>query len=296
MMHPCEEEGCSFHHMGMAAFFGITLHSLIDGLALGAGRRDSEHLSTAVTARDRAAQVAGFALARGDPAPLRVPAGPHPRDDPRSSRSPRRSGRGTVVLLAAGPLRGQAAALAAVGVLRRHVPRDRDGGSPPAGSLGPGGEIPQPLRAVRRDSHHDAGRGSARPAVLSSGISRIPRRVPDVTPCSYSHRGHLRRLDRFRARVRLTRRGLVGEPPPRPLRRRRVSSRRARSARQPPGARRPAGRAPGQPRELPARLRRPALRPHVQPAERAEWHHRRGQHGGRPSSRRSTGSPPSIWI
>jgi len=37
MMHPCEEEDCSFHHIGMAAFFGITLHALIDGLALGAG-------------------------------------------------------------------------------------------------------------------------------------------------------------------------------------------------------------------------------------------------------------------
>lgn len=37
MMHPCEEEGCSFHHMGLSAFCGITLHALIDGFALGAG-------------------------------------------------------------------------------------------------------------------------------------------------------------------------------------------------------------------------------------------------------------------
>jgi len=37
MMHPCEEEECSFHHMGTAAFCGITLHALIDGVALGAG-------------------------------------------------------------------------------------------------------------------------------------------------------------------------------------------------------------------------------------------------------------------
>ncbi|GJM44324.1 MAG: hypothetical protein DHS20C21_11660 [Gemmatimonadota bacterium] len=37
MVHPCEEEGCSFHHMGLSAFFGITLHALIDGFALGAG-------------------------------------------------------------------------------------------------------------------------------------------------------------------------------------------------------------------------------------------------------------------
>ena len=37
MMHACVEEHCSFHHMGLAAFCGITLHALIDGLALGAG-------------------------------------------------------------------------------------------------------------------------------------------------------------------------------------------------------------------------------------------------------------------
>ena len=37
MLHPCEEEACSFHHMGLAAFLGITLHALIDGFAMGAG-------------------------------------------------------------------------------------------------------------------------------------------------------------------------------------------------------------------------------------------------------------------
>ncbi len=37
MVHACEEHGCSFHHLGLAAFVGITLHSLIDGFALGAG-------------------------------------------------------------------------------------------------------------------------------------------------------------------------------------------------------------------------------------------------------------------
>lgn len=37
MMHACEEQHCDFHHMGLAAFCGITLHALIDGLALGAG-------------------------------------------------------------------------------------------------------------------------------------------------------------------------------------------------------------------------------------------------------------------
>jgi zinc and cadmium transporter len=37
MVHPCEEEACAFHQMGLAAFCGITLHALIDGFALGAG-------------------------------------------------------------------------------------------------------------------------------------------------------------------------------------------------------------------------------------------------------------------
>lgn len=49
MVHACEEEGCSFHHMGLAAFLGITLHSLIDGFALGAGLT-LPSLTTAVTA------------------------------------------------------------------------------------------------------------------------------------------------------------------------------------------------------------------------------------------------------
>ncbi|MEZ5063686.1 MAG: ZIP family metal transporter [bacterium] len=49
MLHPCEEEHCAFHHMGLAAFLGITLHSLIDGFALGAGLV-IPHLSIAVTA------------------------------------------------------------------------------------------------------------------------------------------------------------------------------------------------------------------------------------------------------
>jgi zinc and cadmium transporter len=48
MLHPCEEEHCNFHHMGMAAFVGITLHALIDGLALGAGLTVPE-VATAVT-------------------------------------------------------------------------------------------------------------------------------------------------------------------------------------------------------------------------------------------------------
>jgi zinc and cadmium transporter len=40
MVHPCEEIGCDFHHLGMSAYLGISLHSLVDGLALGASLGD----------------------------------------------------------------------------------------------------------------------------------------------------------------------------------------------------------------------------------------------------------------
>jgi zinc and cadmium transporter len=48
MLHPCEEQDCNFHHMGIAAFVGITLHALIDGFALGAGLTMPQ-VATAVT-------------------------------------------------------------------------------------------------------------------------------------------------------------------------------------------------------------------------------------------------------
>jgi zinc and cadmium transporter len=40
MVHPCEEIGCDFHHLGLSAYVGISLHSLIDGVALGASLGD----------------------------------------------------------------------------------------------------------------------------------------------------------------------------------------------------------------------------------------------------------------
>lgn len=40
MVHPCEEMDCHFHHLGMSAFVGISLHSFIDGVALGASMTD----------------------------------------------------------------------------------------------------------------------------------------------------------------------------------------------------------------------------------------------------------------
>lgn len=36
-VHACEERECDIHQMGIPAFLGISLHSLLDGLALGAG-------------------------------------------------------------------------------------------------------------------------------------------------------------------------------------------------------------------------------------------------------------------
>ncbi|HWH79975.1 MAG TPA: ZIP family metal transporter [Candidatus Binatus sp.] len=36
-VHACEEHECDIHQMGIPAFLGISLHSLMDGIALGAG-------------------------------------------------------------------------------------------------------------------------------------------------------------------------------------------------------------------------------------------------------------------
>ena len=36
-VHACEERDCDIHPMGIPAFLGISLHSLLDGIALGAG-------------------------------------------------------------------------------------------------------------------------------------------------------------------------------------------------------------------------------------------------------------------
>jgi zinc and cadmium transporter len=37
MVHPCEEGECDFHKIGMAAYVGIGFHSILDGVAIGAG-------------------------------------------------------------------------------------------------------------------------------------------------------------------------------------------------------------------------------------------------------------------
>ena len=37
MVHPCEEEKCDYHKIGVAAYVGIGFHSILDGVAIGAG-------------------------------------------------------------------------------------------------------------------------------------------------------------------------------------------------------------------------------------------------------------------
>lgn len=34
MVHSCEEHGCSYHHIGVAAFLGLSVHGIIEGFAL----------------------------------------------------------------------------------------------------------------------------------------------------------------------------------------------------------------------------------------------------------------------
>lgn len=35
MIHPCTEQACEFHHIGVPAFLGFSFHNLTDGVALG---------------------------------------------------------------------------------------------------------------------------------------------------------------------------------------------------------------------------------------------------------------------
>jgi len=37
MVHPCEEGECDYHTVGLAAYIGIGIHSVLDGVAIGAG-------------------------------------------------------------------------------------------------------------------------------------------------------------------------------------------------------------------------------------------------------------------
>ena len=37
MVHPCEEGECDYHKIGISAYVGIGFHSILDGIAIGAG-------------------------------------------------------------------------------------------------------------------------------------------------------------------------------------------------------------------------------------------------------------------
>ena len=37
MVHPCEEGACNYHKIGIAAYVGVGFHSILDGVAIGAG-------------------------------------------------------------------------------------------------------------------------------------------------------------------------------------------------------------------------------------------------------------------
>ena len=37
MVHPCEEGECDYHKIGISAYIGIGFHSILDGIAIGAG-------------------------------------------------------------------------------------------------------------------------------------------------------------------------------------------------------------------------------------------------------------------
>ena len=39
MTHPCEEEDCDFHKLGILAFIGITFHAMVDGVGIGAAHQ-----------------------------------------------------------------------------------------------------------------------------------------------------------------------------------------------------------------------------------------------------------------
>lgn len=50
MAHPCGEGGCPNHHLGLTAFFGLSVHSVISGMALGVGLLEAAdvHVSLAL--------------------------------------------------------------------------------------------------------------------------------------------------------------------------------------------------------------------------------------------------------
>jgi zinc transporter ZupT len=49
MLHSCPEPDCEFHEIGKLAFLGISFHTFIDGIAMGAGFALSEQLGVLIT-------------------------------------------------------------------------------------------------------------------------------------------------------------------------------------------------------------------------------------------------------
>jgi zinc and cadmium transporter len=48
MAHPCGEEACPNHRLGYTALFGLSVHSIISGIALGVGLGEAEHVSVSL--------------------------------------------------------------------------------------------------------------------------------------------------------------------------------------------------------------------------------------------------------
>jgi zinc and cadmium transporter len=48
MAHPCGEHACPNHRLGYTALFGLSIHSVISGIALGVSLGETEHISVSV--------------------------------------------------------------------------------------------------------------------------------------------------------------------------------------------------------------------------------------------------------
>ena len=48
LAHPCEEQGCDYHGVGLAAFLGMSFHNLVEGFSLGSGASQTRELGLAV--------------------------------------------------------------------------------------------------------------------------------------------------------------------------------------------------------------------------------------------------------
>ena len=48
MAHPCGEEACPNHRLGLSALIGLSVHSIISGMALGIGLREAADVSVSV--------------------------------------------------------------------------------------------------------------------------------------------------------------------------------------------------------------------------------------------------------